>query len=221
MRSQRKSAPRPLPRTDRGRRSRTALIASAAELFYAQGVAATSLDEVLARSGAGKSQLYHYFSGRQELVEAVVELQIERVLGVQSRLGSIERWSDLEQWADDLLALHRTPAGPLACPVGSLAAEIDRDPLLRAAAANAFGRWAALLEQALARLRPRGELRPDADPAVSAMRILSALQGGMLIAHTLNDIDPLVESLRRLLDDLRTPASTPTAARQKRRPSHE
>ena len=47
------------PRTGRGRASRERIVERAAELFAEQGVAATSLDEVLAAAGAGKSQLYH------------------------------------------------------------------------------------------------------------------------------------------------------------------
>jgi TetR/AcrR family transcriptional repressor of nem operon len=60
------------PRTGRGRASRERIVEHAAELFAERGVAATSLDDVLAAAGAGKSQLYHYFRGRDELVEAAV-----------------------------------------------------------------------------------------------------------------------------------------------------
>ena len=48
------------PKTGRGRASRERIVERAAELFAERGVAATSLDEVLAAAGAGKSQLYHY-----------------------------------------------------------------------------------------------------------------------------------------------------------------
>nr|WP_237149870.1 TetR/AcrR family transcriptional regulator [Mycobacteroides abscessus] len=48
--------------------------------MYQKGVAATSLDDILAASSTGKSQLYHYFKDRSELVKAVVERQTELVL---------------------------------------------------------------------------------------------------------------------------------------------
>jgi TetR/AcrR family transcriptional repressor of nem operon len=44
----------------------------AAGLFAERGIAATSVDEVLAASGAGKGQFYHYFRGRDELAAAAV-----------------------------------------------------------------------------------------------------------------------------------------------------
>ena len=42
----------------------------AAELFAERGIAATTVDEVLAAAGAGKGQFYHYFRGRDELAAA-------------------------------------------------------------------------------------------------------------------------------------------------------
>src|SRR5262245_10979011 len=60
------------PRTGRGRASRERIVERAAELVAEHGVAGTSLDEVLAAAGASKSQHYHYFAGRDELVEAAV-----------------------------------------------------------------------------------------------------------------------------------------------------
>jgi TetR/AcrR family transcriptional regulator, transcriptional repressor for nem operon len=53
---------------------------AAAELIYARGVAATSLDQVLERSGAGESQLYHYFPARALEDPAAVQRALEAVL---------------------------------------------------------------------------------------------------------------------------------------------
>jgi len=45
--------------TERGRRTRAAIVDTAATMMYANGVATTALDDILAASGTGKSQLYH------------------------------------------------------------------------------------------------------------------------------------------------------------------
>ena len=74
------------PRTGRGRASRERIVERAAELFAERGVAATSLDEVLAAAGAGKSQLYHYFRGRDELV-AVYPAALEAVSRMLARFS--------------------------------------------------------------------------------------------------------------------------------------
>ncbi|HUE95440.1 MAG TPA: helix-turn-helix domain-containing protein, partial [Longimicrobiaceae bacterium] len=64
------------PVTTRGRASKARIVEAAARLMHVNGVAATSVDEVLAESGAGKSQFYHYFRTKDELVEGVLEYRV-------------------------------------------------------------------------------------------------------------------------------------------------
>lgn len=70
-------AERPLPLTERGCRTRASIVDAAATLMYQRGVCATSLDDVLAAAGSGKSQLYQYFADKADLVAAVIERQLE------------------------------------------------------------------------------------------------------------------------------------------------
>jgi AcrR family transcriptional regulator len=60
-----------------GEETRTALIAAARELFGDQGYAATTLDEIAARTGLTKGAVYHHFGGKRELFQAVFE-QVQR-----------------------------------------------------------------------------------------------------------------------------------------------
>ncbi|WP_457065163.1 TetR/AcrR family transcriptional regulator, partial [Mycobacteroides abscessus] len=101
-----------LPATAHGRRTRAAIIDAAAQMMYQKGVAATSLDDILAASSTGKSQLYHYFKDRSELVKAVVERQTELVLAAQPTLTQIDSMDGVEQWAQAILANHDVPGGP-------------------------------------------------------------------------------------------------------------
>jgi len=172
--------------------------------MYLQGVAATSIDQVLARSGTGKSQLYHYFTSKDDLVRAVVARQIERVLGSQPRLFQIQTWNDLVAWAQGLLAIHEGSEGPLPCPLGTLAAEIHRDQALRSAVAQAFQQWIEPLEAAFATLKDNGEIPADSQPRALALRTMVVLQGGMLMATTLGDSAVLAQSIDELLSAIRS-----------------
>ena len=51
--------------------TKRALVEVATELFTAQGYAGTSLDEIVAGARVTKGALYHHFSGKQALFEAV------------------------------------------------------------------------------------------------------------------------------------------------------
>jgi len=193
------------PRTGRGRASRERIVERAAELFTERGVAGTSLDEVLAAAGAGKSQLYHYFRGRDELVEAAVGLRCTQVLaGLTQALGSVASMAGLERALEDFVAGFEQMGLP-GCPIGSLAAEVaERNDGARLKAAAAFDAWEQLFADAIGRMRDRGELRSDASPRVLATALLAGIEGGMVLSQTRKDPASLHIAVEAGLAQLRT-----------------
>lgn len=55
------------------RPARERLLAAAAELFYASGIAATGVDAVLRRAGVSPTTMYAHFAGKDDLVAAYLE----------------------------------------------------------------------------------------------------------------------------------------------------
>lgn len=192
-----------LPATAHGRRTRAAIVEAAATMMYERGVAATSLDDILAASGTGKSQLYHYFKDRSELVTAVLERQTERVLQAQPTLAQIDSIEGVEQWAATILAMHEVPDGPFACPLGSMASELKNDPAYQPVLAASFGRWQSLLADGLTRMQDRGDLSRQDDPQRLATTVIAALQGGMLLGRVAQDSAVLRDILTLAVDDIR------------------
>jgi AcrR family transcriptional regulator len=166
-------------------------------------VATTSLDDILAASGTGKSQLYHYFTDKSELVAAVIDRQLERVLAAQPGLAHIDSMEDIERWARQVMRAHRQPGGPFACPLGSIAAELKNDPSFRPALAAAFRRWERPLSDGLRKMRARGELSRRENPDRLAASIVAALQGGMLLGCISGDVTPLRDALNMAVDNIR------------------
>ncbi|MGH3448827.1 MAG: TetR/AcrR family transcriptional regulator [Nocardioidaceae bacterium] len=67
--------------------TRTALVTCATEIFADHGYAGTSLDEVVAAAQVTKGALYHHYSGKQALFEAVFEdLQEQAVSQIRSEI---------------------------------------------------------------------------------------------------------------------------------------
>jgi len=193
------------PKTGRGRASRERIVERAAELFAERGVAGTSLDDVLAAAGAGKSQLYHYFSGRDDLVTAAVGLRCTQVLaGLTQALGSVASLAELEQALNGFAAGFEQMGMP-GCPIGSLAADVaESNEGARQQAAAAFDAWERLFADALERMRQRGELRADASPAVLATALLASLEGGMVLSQTRKDAASLHVAVDAGLGQVRT-----------------
>jgi TetR/AcrR family transcriptional regulator, transcriptional repressor for nem operon len=179
--------------TARGAAMRARIVKAAADLIYAKGVDRTSLDDVLAKSGTSKSQLYHYFADKEALVLEVIVLQTERVLMAQQpHLGALGSLAALRRWRDAIidLAEGRNRAG--GCPIGSLANELSNQfEDARSLLAGSFETWCGCIESGLRKMQERGELASSADPHDLALAMLTALQGGLLLAKTTHTSRPL------------------------------
>jgi AcrR family transcriptional regulator len=193
------SQPRGL--TARGAATRSRIVNAAADLFYGHGVDRTSLDEVMAASGVSKSQLYHYFADKDALVLEVIARQTERVLDAQQpHLETLDSLPALMAWRDLIVRLNRE-AGGKGCPLGSLASELanESEPA-RARLAGSFAMWRHRIEQGLTKMRERGELADSVDPQELALALLSAVEGGLLLAKTTQSSRPLEIALDMAVD---------------------
>lgn len=188
--------------TAKGRATRDRIVRAAAELVAEHGVAAVTLDDVGRRAKASRSQLYHYFDDKADLVHAVIDATTEGVLGTQDELlENLDSWAGIDRWFNALVELQHQRQARGGCPIGSLAGQLaERDPAARAAIADGLGRWEAHLREGLTRMRQRGKLAAKADPAKLATFTMAALQGGLLLTQVRRD----PEQLRIALDGART-----------------
>jgi TetR/AcrR family transcriptional regulator, transcriptional repressor for nem operon len=198
-------AVRQAPTTDRGRATLERILEAAAQLFYEQGVRATGLDQIIAASGTGKGQLYHYFAGKSDLVRAVIDRQVDLVVDAQRPLLDDARsWDEIDVWIDLLIRLHEESDDPFRCPVGALAAELsEADADTREALADGFARWTQCIAQALHQVQEAGELAPGVDCDAAAAALLAAYQGGLLLAQVTGNVAPLRASLLTARDGVR------------------
>ena len=190
------------PATPRGRETRERILRAAAELVAEDGVAGTSLDDVRTRAHVSKSQLYHYFADRDDLMRAVARAASDDVLGGQAQLfAQLDTIDGLRSWADALVTLQQTRRAKGGCPIGSLAGQLaERDDGARLALADGFERWESAIREGLERMAARGELRLDADPGTLAQRTLAAVQGGLLLTQIRRDPNQLRTALDGALD---------------------
>ena len=187
-----------MPTTDRGRLTRQRIVAAATEVVAEKGALGASLDEVGARAPASRSQLYHYFDDKNDLLLAVAEATTDAVLAGQRDLfDQLETWDGLVRWADALVAFQQERGGQGGCPIANLLGQLgERDDVIRSMLASGFDRWEADIGAGLAAMVESGELRPDADVAWLASSTLASVQGGLVLAQARRD----PRALRRALD---------------------
>ena len=193
---------------------RQAIVRAAVALFRKQGFAATGINDILARSGAPKGSLYHYFpGGKAELGEAAVRAAGETVTRTLSGLRDetpvaaqmIRRYVDLvatwmtkSRWRD-------------GCPIATTLLETASDlEAVASAGREAFADWAAVLGEAL---ESDGV---DADRAHRLGRFaISAVEGALVQAKVERSDRALLEARDELAALMAEAAAKSAAARSR------
>ncbi|MER5521945.1 TetR/AcrR family transcriptional regulator [Streptomyces sp. NPDC002763] len=182
--------------TPKGLATRERIIAAAAELIYEHGAQNTNNEQIREAAGVSGSQLTRHFPTKEALVRAVLAWQADNIVARHQapELGELDSFAALHQWADSYIASQDMLRG--GCTFGSLAAEVVKnEPSHRDAVAEGFERWQELFRRGLSKMRERGELRPEADPAALAHLLAAAFQGGALLDQAAGESAPLRDAL--------------------------
>ncbi len=190
--------------TARGSRTRQRIVATAAELVHAHGLAATTNEQVRSAAGVSGSQLGHYFADKAALVSAVLEFQDERVLDhEQTAWAGLDSVARLRAWRDSLVASQQAGGCCGGCPIGSLGAALaESDEQSRQRVARVFDRWRSIIAGGLSSLREHGGLPADVDTDGLAGAVLASLQGGLLLSQVSRDVRPLADALDAALNHI-------------------
>lgn len=195
-----------VPITERGRQTRRRIVAAATEVVAERGVGGASLDEVGARASASRSQMYHYFADKVDLLRAVAEATNDAVLDGQRPLfDELGTWTGLTQWMDALVEMQEELHGRGGCPIANLVAQLgERDDDIRVQLASGFDRWEEELRAGLFNMVVTGELLPDTDVDLLAASTLASLQGGLVLTQARRN----PQALRRAFDGALTLIAT-------------
>ena len=166
------------------------MIDAALDLFHQQGVNATSIDQVLARTRTGKGQFSHYFGTKEGLVHAVLGHLHEVIERGETPTGyDVNTWKDLDGWFDQYISYQRSVGCARSCPIGTIGADVGGAPLLRGDV-RLFLQWSqGRLARFFAERKAAGELVPSADPEALADFCIAVMQGGMLLTKMKRDTD--------------------------------
>jgi TetR/AcrR family transcriptional repressor of nem operon len=192
------------PKTRRGRETRERIVERTADLIVERGIERTGLDDVLRAADASKGQLYHYFADRDELIEAAVALRCDQVAAeLEALFGRLDSLDELETNLSRFAGIYeQTLSG---CPVGTLAVQVaGRNRAAEEHLRLAFDTWQQLFTDLFTRLRDRGTLRAEANPATLGLALLSALEGGQVLSQSRGDAQSLRIALATTLEYIRS-----------------
>jgi len=190
----------------KGRATRERILRAAADLFHRQGVHLTSPNDVIRDSKTGKSQFYHYFKSKEDLVHQVLQSYIEAIREGAAPINyTIRSWKDLEKWFRSQAALQDRFGMTRGCPFGTVAAEVtENDDLLRQDLTLLFELVSKQLARFFLRQKAEGRLDPHAKEEELANFCITTIQGGMLLGKVRRDRATVDSSIDHALRHLRT-----------------
>jgi len=165
------------------------MIEVATGLFHSQGIRRTSVDQILALSKTGKSQLTHYFKNKEGLVRAVIDNLHCVIREGRAPTGyDLHSWEDFESWFEKYIKFQREHNCELSCPLGTIGGELGQNDELLRSEVKLFFEWCTgQLARFFAERKAAGELQPEANPDELAELCMAVMEGGMLMTKIKRD----------------------------------
>ena len=165
--------------------ARRKMVESAVTLLALRGLEGTAFRDVLERSGAPRGSIYHHFpDGKDQLVEAAVELAGERALGVLDRLHGSPPKEVTATFFDLWRAVLVRSDIRAGCAVLAVTVATDSPDLLDQAAAI-FRAWRGRITD----LYVEGGLSQDAAARLAATLVASS-EGAVVMSRAERTLEP-------------------------------
>ncbi|MCC8449090.1 ScbR family autoregulator-binding transcription factor [Streptomyces rochei] len=177
---------------ERAKATRRSLLEAAAQLFAEQGYAATSVNDISARSGRTSGAVYFHYTSKEGIAVAVVEDRFATWPQLAARYGD-ETVTPLER----LVALsydiaHALTQDPMARAGARLWTERT---VIKAPVPDPFALWTAATTRLLAQARVAGHVDEGVRPARAARALVPAFFGLCVLTEALEGATALDDRL--------------------------
>lgn len=184
-----------IKKSKKGDARREALVLAAAELFWTQGFVATSLADVAEAAEVPIGNVYYYYKTKAALALGVASLFVSQT---QMLIESVCKESDDPRKRLRLLVarLKETQGQRLAygCPIAAASRDFrSQAPEASQKAAESFSLLIGFISQELGRTGKRPSLAMG-----KARSVIADWQGGIALAHSLQQSTVLVETYGRM-----------------------
>ncbi|WP_407483854.1 TetR/AcrR family transcriptional regulator [Elizabethkingia meningoseptica] len=178
------------------------IIEKTASIFNTKGYAATSLSDITEATGLTKGSVYGNFSSKDEVVTEAFKYNTAKLYkGFESAMSGMENASErlmafIEFYRNNWKKIYSTGG----CPMLNAATEADNHLLfLKKTVKQYFIIWQKRISRIIEEGKEEGIFRADTDAEKYAYTIMILIEGGVLLAGTLDNADHLDIALDRAL----------------------
>lgn len=180
-------------------------LAKAMNLFWRKGYFDTSIDDVVAETGANRFGLYTRYGGKRGLFDKALQLYRVEVMGrfLAPLAGTDPSLPELQSFFAQFADFIDDPRGHLGCLMCTAASEVSaHDPLIAGRIRAHLADMRRLLRDAAARAMAKGEIAADVDSDETADYLVGAVLGLMSYARSPVPRDQVHGYLRGVLRTL-------------------
>lgn len=191
----------------KGEITKERIVRAATRLVHTRGYKNTSLDDIFKESGINKGSFYFHFSGKDELVGAVIDHFFG---GIERRIGPVfdgpaTSMEKLSAYLEGLAWLMERSGCTGGCLLGNLTLEVsDWHGDLRDHLSACFDRLKGRLTGVIAEGQRAGEIRADRSADDLATFLIALVEGALMLSRVKKDVGPLRVLSRDALAFLKT-----------------
>ncbi|MFF5083972.1 TetR/AcrR family transcriptional regulator [Actinoplanes sp. NPDC000266] len=190
--------------TPKGEQTRRRIVSGAAAELRERGVDEVRLEDVMARTGTSKSQLFHYFpDGKEGLLLAVVQQEADQVLADQEPyLSHLTSWEAWGKWRDRVVDRYVSQGD--RCPLRGLLGDTGRRaPAARAVLTGLMDQWQAALATGIRQMQESHDISDTIDATRAAAGLIAGIQGGVLLLSNTGRTEYLESAVDLAIDGLK------------------
>ena len=184
----------------KGEQTRERILTEATKIFNRQGIAATTINDLLKATGTTKGNLYFHFSGKEEVgVEVLRRAQAAFRKFLDEALQGDSPGAQLEQFFRQVLEKNRCRGFVGGCLFGNTALESsDTAPQFANPVNEVFAEWIDKLRTTIAAAQASGQVRHDLPADHLAELLVITIEGGIMQARLKKAEGPLARALMTL-----------------------
>lgn len=182
------------------------LVVAGAELFCVHSYQGTGINDILKACNVPKGSFYNHFASKEDFALAVVAFHREATDEFLVENLWNESFAPLERISAFITAFNQgviNSCFSVGCPLGTMAQEMaSLSEPLRTALNTVFQIYVDSLSACIQAGQQQGTINAGLDPAMTATFIMSSLEGGVVMAKTCQNDEPLRGAHHLIVDVL-------------------